>query len=107
MAKPFTRFRAADVQARMNSSAQRYAVAGLAVTAALLLVLAARPSLVPAGAALLFAASMVGVAMAIMLLCEGRRRALISLEAARRRSDAIAEVAQTARADAPTAVRRP
>jgi signal transduction histidine kinase len=106
MNKPFARFRAIDVPARMNRFAHRYAVAVLAVTAVLLLVLAARPSLVPAGAALLFAGAMVGVAMAIMLLCEGRRRALISLEAARHRSDAIAEVAQTARADAETAGRR-
>src|SRR5712692_628173 len=106
MGKPFARFRAADVYAKINSFAQRYAVAGLAVTAVLLLVLAARPALVPAGTALLFAAAMVGVAMAIMLLCEGRRRALISLEAARQRSDVIAEVAQTARADAETAARR-
>src|SRR5712692_8944246 len=88
MGKPFARFRAADVQARVNSFAHRYAVAGLAVTAALLLVLAARPSLVPAGAPLLFAAGMVGVAMAIMLLCEGRRRALASLEAAVRDAEA-------------------
>jgi signal transduction histidine kinase len=72
----------------MNSLAHRYAVAGLAVTAVLLLVLAARPSLVPAGTALLFAAALVGVAMAITLLCEGRRRARVSLEAAVRDAEA-------------------
>ncbi|HMH53196.1 MAG TPA: HAMP domain-containing sensor histidine kinase [Candidatus Acidoferrum sp.] len=72
----------------MKSFAQRYAIAVLTVIAAFLLVLAARPSLVPAGAALLFAAVLVGLAMAILLLDEGRRRALASLEAAVRDAQA-------------------
>jgi signal transduction histidine kinase len=91
MGKPFTPFRATHVQAGVHKIAHRCAVAGLAVIAALLLALAAWPSLVPAGTTLLVAAAMVGVAMAIMLLGEGRRQALASLEAARQRSDAIAK----------------
>src|SRR5262249_21305231 len=90
----------------VKSLAHRYAVVGLAVTAVLLLVLAAHPSFVPIGTALLIAAAMVGVALAILVLSEGRRRALVSLEIARQRSDASAEAVQAARAEAESAVRR-
>ena len=72
----------------VNRFAQRYAVAALAVIAAILLVLAVHPSLVPAGAALLLAAVLVGLATAIMMLCEGRRRALAALEIAVRDAQA-------------------
>jgi signal transduction histidine kinase len=85
MAERFPRARVVKLQGRVNNLAHRFGVAGLAVTAALLLVLAERPALVPAGVALLAAAAMVGVAMAIMLLGEGRRRALSSVDAARQR----------------------
>jgi signal transduction histidine kinase len=71
--------------ATVNFLAHRFGVAGLAVTAALLLVLAARPALVPAAVVLSFAAAMVGVAMVIVLLGTGHRLALASLEAARQR----------------------
>jgi signal transduction histidine kinase len=79
------------VHAGVNGIAHRYALGGLAAIAGLLVVLAARPSLMSAGAALLLAAAMVGVAMAIVLLGEARRQAVASLEAARRRTEAIAE----------------
>ena len=75
----------------VNRFAQRYAVAALAVIAALLLVLAIHPSLVPAGAALLLAAVLVGLATAIMMLCEGRRRALAALEIAVRDAQAASQ----------------
>jgi signal transduction histidine kinase len=106
MARTFDWFRAADVQRRVNTVAHSCAVLGLAVVASLLAALAVVPTLVPMGVALVLAAAMVSVALAIMLLGEGRRRALMSLEAARQRSDVIAQVARGARAEAETSARR-
>jgi signal transduction histidine kinase len=83
-----------------SSRAQRYGVISLALTAVVLLILAARPALVPTGAALLFAAGMVGVAMGLLILCEGRRRALVSLQESEARMRDMLETARSARAEA-------
>jgi signal transduction histidine kinase/CheY-like chemotaxis protein len=87
------------VQEKANTLAHRCGVAGLALIAVLLLVLAARPALVSAAVALLFAAIMVGVAMAIMLLGEGRRSALASLQQSEARLRVMLEQTRSARAE--------
>jgi signal transduction histidine kinase/ActR/RegA family two-component response regulator len=95
-----------QVHAVVNRVAHRSGIAGLAIVATLLLVVAARPSLLPTGVALLAAVAMVGVALAIMVLGEARRRALTALEDARHRNEAIAEAEQAARGEAGTVARR-
>jgi signal transduction histidine kinase/ActR/RegA family two-component response regulator len=99
MPYPFVRSRGGEIPAGPDSRAQRYGVLGLAITAALLLILAAQPALVPAAVALLFAAVMVGVAMVIMLLGEGRRRALVSLKESEARLQSMLEQTRSARAE--------
>jgi len=99
MPNHFARSRAAAVSGRATRLAHRYGVVGLALTAALLLVLAARPALVPAAVALLVAAIMAGVALGIVLLSEGRRRALVSLQESETRLQGMLEQTRSARAE--------
>jgi signal transduction histidine kinase len=94
MAKLLARSRVVDLQGRVNHFAYGFGVIALAVTAAFLLVLAGQPALVPAGIMLLAAAALVGVATAIMLLGEGRRRALASLMAKRRQLTFLVETGE-------------
>jgi len=94
------------VHDKATRGAHRYGIAGLAVTALLLLVLAVHPTLAPAGTALLLAAFMVGLAMAILLLDERHRRALAALQEREARVQGLLAVAGETRAETRTVERR-
>jgi signal transduction histidine kinase len=94
MTAPSARHRTINVPLGTSDRAHRYGVISLAATAVVLLILAARPELVPTAAALLFAAVMVGVAMGILILCEGRQRALVSLQESQARLAFLVEAGE-------------
>jgi signal transduction histidine kinase len=95
MAKTVARPEVTHVQTRWQGFAQLAIVSGLAILAVLSIILVLRPAWVHAGAALLIAAAVVGIAVS-----------LVVLGGARRRDRALLEAAQAARAEAETAAGR-